>query len=490
MKFDDKDIETAINVYNTIRPQGKDVFGEKISISDCDFDENYDTNIINKANFSHCRFIKTPFIGVSSAYSSYRNCLFQSCETQNTNFTFCDFTSSTILGSGNDYTKWIANDFSYSMFDKAKIENIFFEGTSFYQATFNSSELRNLSFKHCCFDSALFMNAAIMDIDFSNIELLLCNFENATIINTKFTIIMLLNNFGLLQNYTHSNTIEIVAGQNNIMKKEDVLYTIKKLIPLFWSNHDFFPLCNIYLNLYSIDMAYKVLIECLEIAVKELDFMQINHLCKLAVYSNKFPIEYLNQVYKFIDKSINTDELNYSNTKKYLRCNDEIKYLLQVNPKQQAQLYLSLKTDINDTEGIGCLLKSLEKTIKEMDNSINPLYTIQKHSPYEILLIICAAATTLLPIAQFFYYMNGGLKSGHDLLPKSKKTKSKEQNEKNSKDEEMNSKQEIFRKSKTLAFGKFKISYTTEEIKYLQLVNDITCIIDDGNPERVINKIE
>lgn len=491
MKFDNKDIETAINIYNKIRPQGKDVFGEKINLSDCDFDENYDTNIINKSYFSHCRFIKTPFIGVSSAYSSYRNCLFQDCATQNTNFTFCDFTSSVINGSDDNYTRWIANDFSYSMFDKAKIKNIFFEGTPFYQATFNNSKLSNLSFKHCCFDSALFVNATIMDIDFSNIELLLCNFENATIINTKFTIIMLLNNFGLLQIYTNntnSNTIEIIAGQNNIMTKEEVLCTIKKLIPLFWSNHDFFPLCNIYLNLYSMDMAYKVLIECLEIAVKELDFMQINHLCKLAVYSNKFPIEYLNQVYKFIDKSIDTDALNYSNTKKYLRCNDEIKYLLQVNPKQQPKLYLSLKTDINDTEGIGCLLKSLEKTIREMDNSINPLYNIQKHSPYEIILIICANAATLLPIAQFFYYMNGGLKSGHDLLPKSKKVKSKEQNSKKNKDDEMQSKQEVFKKSKTLAFGNFKISYTTEEVKYLQLINNITCIIDEGDPEVAINK--
>lgn len=182
-------------------------------------------------------------------------------------------------------------------------------------------------------------------------------------------------------------------------------------------------MCNIYLNLYSIDIAYKVLLECLEVAVKDFDFEQINHLCKLAVYSKKFPIEYLNCVYKFIDEKIDTSTLDYSNTKRYLRCNDEIKYLLQINPQQQPKLYLSLKTDINDTEEIGCLLKSIERTIKEMDNSINPLYNIQKHSPYEIILIICAAATTLLPIAQFFYYMNGGIKAGRDLCSSPQKTK-------------------------------------------------------------------
>lgn len=488
MNFNDKDIETAINIYNKVRPQGKDVFGEKINISDCDFDENYDTNIINKSSFFKCRFINTPFIGVSSAYSSYKNCLFRECETQNTNFTFCNFSLSYIYGS-ETYTNWIANDFSYSMFEGAQIENIFFEGTAFYQATFNNAKLKNLSFKHCCFDSALFVNAKIEKIDFSNIELLLCNFENANIINSKFTIIMLLNNFGLLQIYINSNDIEIISGQNNVMAKEDVLYTIKKMIPLFWSNHDFFPLCNIYLNLYDIDIAYKVLLECLEVSVKDLDFEQINHLCKLAVYSHKLPIEYLNQVYKFIDKTIDTNTLNYSDTKKYLRCNDEIKYLLQINPRQQPQLYLSLKTDINDTEEIGCLLKSIERTLKEMDNNINPLYKIQKHSPYEIILIICAAATTLLPIAQFFYYMNGSIKSGHDLLLNPKKDKNKKQKAENNNDE-MHSKQEMLKKKKTFSFGKFEISYTTEEVRSLQLINDITCIIDESDTNMPMDRLE
>ena len=488
MKFNDKDIETAINIYNEVRPKGKDVFGEKINLSDCDFDETYDTNRINKSSFENCRFINTPFRGVSSSYSSYRNCLFRECETQNTNFTFCNFSLSHIYGS-EKYTNWIANDFSYSMFEGTQIENIFFEGTAFYQASFNDAKLNNLSFKHCCFDSALFVNAKIQNTDFSNIEMLLCNFENAEIINSKFTIIMLLNNFGLLQLYIEGNEIKIIGGQDNIMDKEDVLYKIEKMIPLFWSNHNFFSLCNIYLNLYNIDIAYKTLLECLEIAVKDFDFEQINHLCKLAVYSKKFPIEYLNYVYKFIDEKIDTNTLDYSNTKRYLRCNDEIKYLLQINPQQQPKLYLSLKTDINDTEEIGCLLKSIKRTINEMDNSINPLYNIQKHSPYEIILIICAAATTLLPIAQFFYYMNGGIKSGHDLWSKPKKDKIKKRNVKNDNDE-THSKQEMIKRKKTFSFGKFEISYTTEEIRSLQLINDITCVIDENDMSIPIDKIE
>lgn len=488
MNFNDKDIELAINIYNEIKPKGKDVFGEKINQSDCDFDENYDTNIINKASYYNCRFISTPFRGVSSAYSSYKNCFFRECETLNTNFTFCDFSLSKIQGS-EDYTKWIANDFSYSMFEGSHIKNIFFEGTPFYQANFNGAELNNLSFRDCCFDSALFVNAKIKDTDFSNIELLLCNFENANIINSKFTLIMLLNNFGLLQIYKNSNDIIIISGEEKIMEKEEVLFKIEKMIPLFWANQDFFPLCNIYLNFYDTNCAYNIILECLEIAIKSFDFEQINHLCKLTVYSKKFPVEYLNQVYKFVDEKIDTKTLDYSNTKKYLRCNDEIKYLLQINPKQQSKMYLSLKTGITDTEKIGGLLKSIERTIKEMDISINPLYNIQKHSPYEIILIICAATATLLPIAQFFYYLNGGLKSGHDLFLTSKKDRSKAQYKNNSNDE-MRSKQEKLEKKKTLSFGRFVISYTTEEVRSLQLINDITCVIDENNVNKPIDKLE
>ncbi|NBH27726.1 pentapeptide repeat-containing protein [Lachnospiraceae bacterium] len=488
MDFSNNDLEKAINIYNEIRPKGKDVFGEKINLSDCDFDETYDTNRINKSSFTNCRFINTPFRGVSSAYSSYKNCLFRECETQNTNFTFCNFSSSYIHGS-EKYTNWIANDFSYSMFDGAQIENTFFEGTAFYQASFNGAILNNLLFKHCCFDSALFVNSKVQNTDFSNIEMLLCNFENTEIINSKFTIIMLLNNFGLLQLYIDGSDIKVIAGQDSIMSKEDVLSKIKMMIPLFWSNHNFFSLCNIYLNLYSIDIAYKVLLECLEVAVKDFDFEQINHLCKLAVYSKKFPIEYLNCVYKFIDEKIDTSTLDYSNTKRYLRCNDEIKYLLQINPQQQPKLYLSLKTDINDTEEIGCLLKSIERTIKEMDNSINPLYNIQKHSPYEIILIICAAATTLLPIAQFFYYMNGGIKAGRDLCSSPQKDKSNKRSAKNDKNE-TRSKQEMVKRKKTFSFGKFEISYTTEEVRSLQLINDITCIIDGNDMGVPIDRME
>lgn len=482
-KYNQSDLEEAICLYNKIKPIGKDVFGKKINISNSDFDETYDTNIINKASFTNCRFIKTPFIGVSSAYSSYPNCLFYDCETKNTNFTFCDFSYTHIYGIERT-ANWIANDFSYSMFYNAIIKNVYFEGTAFYQAVFDNATLKKLSFKHCCFDSVTFCNSTISDVDFSNIEILLCNFENANIINSKFTFIMLLNNFGLLPIYMNDyNSITVFSGENKIIDRNEVLNCINKLIPLFWANHDFFPLCNIYLNLHNINTAYKVLLECLEICAKDSDFIQINHLCKLAVYCKKIPIDKLNDVYKFISNAIDTSILNYSDTRRYLRCNDEIKYLLQINPNQQPSLYLSLKTDItqDNTEQLGCLLKSIEKALREIDDDINPLYNIQKHSPYEIVLIVCAATTTLLPIAQFFYYLSGSFKSAHDLKSSHKKGKNIIENEEKSKNgNEPISSTQTHTKTKSFSFGKFKISFTSEEVKTLQLVKNVSYIIDDA----------
>lgn len=488
--FDNTDLESAIQIYNKIKPAGKDVFGKKINLSNSDFDETYDTNVINKAHFSNCRFIKTPFIGVSSAYSSYYNCLFSDCKTQNTNFTFCDFSSSKIYGI-KKRIDWVANDFSYSMFIGTKIKNVYFEGTAFYQAIFDNSVLNDLTFEHCCFDSVTFCNSTITDVDFSNIEVLLCNFENARITNSKFTFIMLLNNYGLLPIYMNNyNNITVYLGENKIANKESILHTIMNLIPLFWANHEFFPLCNIYINLYDIDTAYKMLLECLEICIKDMDFMQINQLCKLAVYSKKIPTEKLNEVYKFINSAIDTSALNYSEIQKYLRCNDEIKYLLQINPNQQPALYLSLSTDItqDNTERLGSLLKSIDKAIKEIDNDINPLYNIQKHSPYEIILIVCAATTTLLPIAQFFYYLCESVKTTHDLKTSSKKIKNTRQ-----RDDDLQENQktvlnkEIHTKTKKITFGKFKISFTSEEITSLQLINDVSYVIDN-NPTNSANK--
>lgn len=478
MNINNKELELAIELYNKVKPQGKDVFGKKICLSDYDFDESYNTNVINKSTFLNCRFIETPFIGVSSAYTSYKGCTFKDCKTQNTNFTFCDFSLCHIYGT-DKLSNWIANDFSYSMFSGSKLKKIFFEGTPFYQAIFDNATLEEVSFKHCCFDSVIFNNASIQNIDFSNIELLLCNFENANIINSKFTIIMLLNNFGLLPIYLNSNEIKIVSGEDKIMTKEEVLYTIKNLIPLFWANHDFFPLCNIYLYLYEFDIAYKTLLECLEISIKEFDFMQINQLCKLAVYSYKFPTKHLNDVYKFIDNKIDTRVLSYSDARKYLRCNDEIKYLLQINPQQQPILYLSLKTDANNTDELGKLLKSIEKAIREIDEEINPIYNIQHHSPYEIILTICATVSTLLPIAQFFYYINGGLKSGHDLLAGRKKRDNNDEVVTKDNNDTSHLKREVHTQKKTISIGNFNISFTSEDIKTFQLINDVTYVIDE-----------
>ncbi len=85
--------------------------------------------------------------------------------------------------------------------------------------------------------------------------------------------------------------------------------------------------------------------------------------------------------------------------------------------------------------------------------------------------------------------MNGGIKSGYDLWTNPKKDKNKNRNAK-SDNTDAQSKQEMIKRKKTLSFGKFEISYTTEEVKSLQLINDITCIIDGNDIGIPIDRIE
>lgn len=85
--------------------------------------------------------------------------------------------------------------------------------------------------------------------------------------------------------------------------------------------------------------------------------------------------------------------------------------------------------------------------------------------------------------------MNGGIKAGRDLCSSPQKDKSNKRSAKNDKNE-TRSKQEMVKRKKTFSFGKFEISYTTEEVRSLQLINDITCIIDGNDMGVPIDRME
>lgn len=383
-----------------------------------DFFDDFPGNLIQKPQYSDYRFYGSNFNSSNGAYSKFHHCSLFDCHLDNCDFRYSDFLQTKFVC---DEKKAIISscNFSFSNFISDTFKNVNFSGTSFRQMLIEDCDFIDSTIVHSSFEETIFNNCHFKNLSFKEVGVRFCEFSNCRFENVTFPILDLASNIGLIDLLlSQQSEIQISLGTKGITSLAHAIQLLYNLVPYYHKTHQYYQIINILLINNEQKKIWELLHEAFNYVIEANDFPALLGLCNLIVKLHVFDENKLKLLYNRIVETVVPEKLPYHLMKSYLVYIKNIQNLLLDNPSQYPTAQLILKTDIDDTNRNNLLpiINDLETTINVINSDVSPVIQLKHHSPYEIIVFICAELPVLLQICQTFYYTFGGLKSLKDLI--------------------------------------------------------------------------
>ena len=412
------DYNEALLLYQAFQPSS--LIGETLppeKATNQDFFDNFPGNLIQKPQYTNCRFYESRFDSANGAYSKLHccglyDCLLTNCDLRYSDFVQCEFNNC------NGETQINSCNFSFSNFINNTFQSVKFSGTSFRQMLIADCRFIDSAIVNSSFEETIFNNCTFKNINFKEVGVRFCEFSNCTFENVIFPILDLASNIGLIDlMIEQQKEIKISLGTNGTTNLEHAIQLLYKLIPYYYKTHQYFQIINILLINKEYDKIWELLTEAFNYVITINDFPALLGLCNLIVKLHIFEKDKLGLLYNRIVETIKPEKLPYHLLKSYLVYIKNIQNLLLENPSQYPTAQIILRTNIeeNNRAQLIHIIDDIESITKTVDTNVNPIIQLTHHSPYEIVAFICAELPTLLQVCQVFYYTFGGLKSLNDL---------------------------------------------------------------------------
>lgn len=432
------------------------------------FGEEFPGGLIRKPQYTDCRFIGSIFNASNGSLSKFHNCEFIDSTLDNCDFRYCDILRCSF--SPQIRSMVISNcNFSYGNFIESSFNEVRFSGCSFRQMRFESTKFIQCSMERSSIEQSMIKNCSFVNIDMRKIGVRYCIFEDVELQSVTFHILDLARNYGLIKLLQDSSQDVLVAyGNGKTMSLSEALLTIEKLLPYYLETKQFYEMLNIYALGQKTDEIIRLLPYAFEGIIKDYDFAALQDLCTLIVKFDIFSNRQLRDFYAMIKRLIVPNTFPHYLQKSYNSYIENIKRILVDNPNGYPEAQILLKTDITaiDSTAMSGLLKSIEVNVEDIAPGTITSIQLTKHSPYEVLIVLCGALPEILQACQAFYYALGGVKTLSDI-----RNSLKERTENHTKIKGSPSPDNDIHKSKKVEFSLGKIvmfKYETEYTKHVK----------------------
>ena len=373
--------------------------------------------LIRKPHYTSCSFINAVFDASNGALSKFHDCEFINSTLNNCDFRYCDILRSTFT-SEKGQMRILSCNFSYGNFIESMFSDTEFYGCSFRQMQFEGTEFSRCVMEHSSIEQSVIRNCSFSDIDMRKVGVRYCDFENVEFKSVVFHILDLARNYGLIPLLQKSPQEVIVAYKNDqVMPLSEALVQLRGLLPYYFETRQFYQMLNIYAAYHETDSIMELLPYAFKCVISDHDFADLQDLCSLIVKFNIFSGKQLRDFYGMIKQLVEPNNFPHYLQKSYNTYIENIKRILVDNPNNNPEAHILLKTDIVSLDDLAMhkLLNAVEANIDNL--APDAIFSIQltKHSPYEILIVICEELPLILQVCQSFYYALGGLKSLSDI---------------------------------------------------------------------------
>ncbi len=373
--------------------------------------EDFSSKNKRQSYFFQCKLEECNFFEASFAGSVFVECEFINCKLDFSKFPSCDFRNCTITFSGIEKKEVNSANFSKSVFNGCRFNNIFFNSANFGESIFDKGKIINNKWRSVVVENMIIKNSILENMRFASQNFDFLTIENITTLNTVFPFPALPNIInGLTYLYNTHDNIRFTSydGKFNRIGREEYISLIEYFKTYYTYTKEYFPLANILISQECLQDAIHV--TCLGIiqSIKLKNFRIIYQFCKLVQINPKFSIQYKKRLYQQIQLEINKENLStedYEFLNIYL---GKIKDAL-LSSTTQPHLILDLKSNIDSTENNKisiliqqiemlitlCMEKNEEHFIEIRHNSLEN-FIIQISSDPERLIIFLAAFFTCI----------------------------------------------------------------------------------------------
>ena len=441
---------------------------------DMDFGADFPGSLIQSPHYENCRFNESVFRGSDSALTRLHMCGFYDCTLVDGDFRYCDF-KNVIFKKYSHESIVDSCNFNYGNFIACRFVDTIIKGSSFREMIIESTEFNNCPFSFSSFERTEIKNCVFKDIDFSKITFRFCDLQNVIFKNVIIHALDLAKNSNLIDQLTkNSDSVTVFYGNGNIMSLDDAIAILPNLIPYYLKNENYYQAINIYVMLDMWEKAWSLFPNALKYSIQKNDFPGLQDLCSLASKLNIYDASKMKSLYNIIKSHLRAEILPYYQKKSYSAYMENIKNLLVDAPNEHQTAYIIIESNIEapNIEMLMPLLSAIELNMQEIIPNLAPRIEISHNSPYNIILIISAALSSLLQVCQSFYYAFGGAKSIKELAGSKREKITKEDIDKNLQENNVeqskhtNNEAAVRSKSKKLSLSLGKLTLQVESVEY------------------------
>lgn len=355
---------------------------------------------MQNSDFRECQFLAS-IIRTNASGSRLEKCKFKTTNLENSNLQFsslhdCIFDGCHINGS----------NFSNCFMDKIIFDNNCFMGSNFFRTQFKNCKIRGGEILSASLEFAEFQNTYFENLRLANLSMEYSEFNHVHMNHVILPFAQLPFIFGGLD-YVMSTrddiTISANIGEIHSISVDEYIGSFEDWKIFFFNRELYFPLANILLAQGEKDEALEVILSGILMTINHSDFRMLKYLCKLAASHQSVTKTECKMLYSRIKELIALTVQNPAQQYSYEIHMNDIKNILVENPKSESRLYLSIQTDIlNSNQHILYRLVSFMEELLDYPffELTSKTVSIRHDSPYEIIVIAIGAIIILNKIGE------------------------------------------------------------------------------------------
>jgi uncharacterized protein YjbI with pentapeptide repeats len=392
------------NIYKHIEND----FNRKNQLSSC-YDVCMDKDLKNilfyNASFRKCKWFGCDLTNSSANGNIFSENDFRNCHIDNASMEYCSFSEETFHKCSFQGSSFAHSTFHYSILEDCEIL-----GSSFMETLFSHMILRNNKISSSNFELCRFQDTHLENMNLTSLNFRYSFFERIVMHKVTLPFLQIPYTFNGLQ-YVFRTDDEInfesrEKGEAGTISYKQYTNMLPDFIDFFKKQQEYFPLANCY----DVQGDNKRAQESNEAGIKQSvanrDFRYLYYYCIQAAYVLKCKRETRTDIYKKINRDLQSISLKPAEYYQFGFYFPMIKKLLIDNPGDNPTLSVSMKTNIesSDYEGLGYflhLLETLQGTVAQ--NLDGQHIEVRRNSPAVINWLSSGGAETLFNLLKTTY---------------------------------------------------------------------------------------
>lgn len=345
-------------------------------LNECIFMSSISRTNMSGSHFNKCNINQSIINNSNMQFSDFVNCNLLNCEITGSNFSNCFFQSTAL-----EDNQFVGSNFLRSQFSECIIEGGELLSSSFEFAEFTNSYISNMRLA----------NLSMEYSEFNNIHM-----DNVILPFAQLPFIF--KGLDYIMTTTDKVYISSKTEKDDRISIDEYINTFEDWKIFFYGRELYFPLANILLAQGEKKEALEAILTGIYFMINHSDYRMLKYLCKLVAMNPIVSISECHMLYKRISEILELKDKNDEQRYQYMLHMDDIKNILINNPRNEAKLSLTFRSNIEpqNREYVFHFISFIEDIVCHKLFHTTPLSISMSHnSPYEIMVLLIGSLVVL-----------------------------------------------------------------------------------------------